>query len=388
MQKYEVISADGHLEVPMESWIDWVPIQHRDFMPRLIRSDDGQERWRIEAHGEVWERNCSGNLVADWDYDEFVPGKSRYLDSEGAKRPGTGDAVQRLREQDIDGIEAEVLFPPVYSPLFFKHDLKRKDRDGYLSFIRGYNSFLADYCHIAPDRLIGVAMMPETGVDDAIAEMVRSRELGLRAMAPTMWPNGSIQFEPDDDRFFAAAIDVGMRVTPHMDFGGVKPSPPGGASKTVDNILAGIQTPGPAYTIGQLIVNGVFDRFPNLRVYFAETHAGWLPYTLMWVDEVYPRWNHFVGVEIKKMPSEYWRDNCLFGFVADRLAMKLWRYIGVHMLMFGSDFPHSVGTFPYTRETLDDLFEGVSPDIRRQVLVGNPCEFFGLDPDADLTPTP
>jgi predicted TIM-barrel fold metal-dependent hydrolase len=70
------------------------------------------------------------------------------------------------------------------------------------------------------------------------------------------------------------------------------------------------------------------------------------------------------------------------------MGIVLRKYIGVDLLMWGSDFPHSVGTFPDSRVMLDDFFEGVPPAERKKVLVDNPVEFFGLDPEKDLTPTP
>jgi uncharacterized protein len=386
-RRYQVINADGHNEVPVDRWIHRVPKQHQHAMPQLVKHEDGADKWRIEIDGRRWERSASGNLVADWDYDEFMPAKPRYYREDGSRRPGSGDALQRLQEQDLDGVDAEILFPPVYSPIFFRNALKEVDVNAHKAFIRGYNDWLAEeYCSLAPDRLVGVAMLPETGVDDAIAEMQHVKELGLRGVALAVWPNGSNFYEPQDDRFFAASLDLGVRISPHGNFGGVRPVQPGAASMSKDSLVAGGF--GPSYTIGQLIVYGVFDRFPTLQIYFAETQAGWLPHVLNWTDEFYRRWSHYVGLDLPRMPSEYYRDHVKFSFIVDRMAMTLRHYIGIEMLMFGTDFPHSVGTFPYTRDWIEDLFEGVPEDERRKVLVDNVADFYGLDVNADITPTP
>jgi predicted TIM-barrel fold metal-dependent hydrolase len=279
------------------------------------------------------------------------------------------------------------MFPPVYSPIFFRNALKDVDVEAHKAFIRGYNDWLAEeYCSVAPDRLIGVAMLPETGVDDAIAEMQHVKEMGLRGVALAVWPNGSSFYEAQDDRFFAASLDLGVRISPHGNFGGVRPVQPGAASMSKDSLVAGGF--GPSYTIGQLIVYGVFDRYPDLQIYFAETQAGWLPHVLNWTDEFYRRWSTYVGLDLPRMPSEYYRDHVKFSFIVDRMAMTLRHYIGIDMLMFGTDFPHSVGTFPNTRDWIEDLFEGVPEDERRKVLVDNVADFYGLDKTAELTPTP
>jgi predicted TIM-barrel fold metal-dependent hydrolase len=93
-------------------------------------------------------------------------------------------------------------------------------------------------------------------------------------------------------------------------------------------------------------------------------------------------------LKLKKMPSQYWRDHCRFGFVHDRLAMKFREYSGSDMMLWGSDFPHSQGTYPDSAEILTELLEDVPEVDRRKVLVTNACRFLGLDPEAGITPTP
>jgi predicted TIM-barrel fold metal-dependent hydrolase len=142
------------------------------------------------------------------------------------------------------------------------------------------------------------------------------------------------------------------------------------------------------HAIAQLTATGVFDRFPELKFYFAETQASWLPHTFAIVDAYYQVWCSFGDLHLKKMPSEYYRDHCRFSFIRDPLAMKFRYLIGLDLMMWGSDFPHAAGTFPYSRAYLDDYFDSV-PDVeRRKVLVDNVCEFFGLDSELPITATP
>jgi predicted TIM-barrel fold metal-dependent hydrolase len=56
--------------------------------------------------------------------------------------------------------------------------------------------------------------------------------------------------------------------------------------------------------------------------------------------------------------------------------------------MFGTDFPHSVGSFPKSQAFLDDCFDGVDESYRRSMLLENPAKYYGLDLDADITETP
>ena len=76
-----------------------------------------------------------------------------YFDDDGSRAEGTGDGVQRLQEQDEDGIDAEMLFAPVFASRFLE---KIPERDVYMSMVQAYNTWLAeDYTAPAPDRLIG-----------------------------------------------------------------------------------------------------------------------------------------------------------------------------------------------------------------------------------------
>jgi predicted TIM-barrel fold metal-dependent hydrolase len=383
MRTYQVISADGHLEIPAERFAKYIPTKHRDKAPRLVTKDDGTNWWQLDE----WERNCVGPLVCDLPYDEFVrPIGARYQNMDGSWRPGTGDAAQRLREQDSDGIDAEVLYPPVMMGPFIRL-LATKDAEAYKAIVCAYNTFLAEYCSLAPDRLIGNAMVLETGVEDAVKEMERCKEIGLPSVTLRTWPNGGAGYIPEDDRFFAAVLDLDMKLSPHVRFGYPPISVPTDVNERF--VFRMGEGSGSCMTgIGELIYYGVFDRYPDLRLYFAETQAGWLAHSLNWADEFFLRWYSFYDTKLPKLPSEYVRDHCRFSFIADRLAMPLRYYIGIDLLMWGSDFPHSVGTHPSSREVLDELFDGVPDHERYQVVVGNACEFFDLDPKKDLTPTP
>ena len=385
MRRYQVISADGHVETTSLDYTKYIASKFLDKAPRLVQHEDGTEWW----HMEEWEAQNAGNLYCGAKFDDFVkPTAASYHFPDGTNRPGTGDATQRLREQDMDGIDAEVLYPPVSGPRFWRNMLE-KDRDAYVAIHQAYNSFLADYSSVARDRLITNCTVPETGVDDAIAEMKRCKEMGLISMCLANWPNGGPTPAPEDDRFWAAALDLEMKISPHVNFGGGPSLTGQGTGVSAESAVTGTMVnQGPVLTIGRMMTNGVFDRFPKLMFYFAETNAGWLPFLFNFMDEFYMRWYKYHNIGLKKMPSQYYRDHCKFSFIQDRMAMKYRHDIGVDLLMWGSDFPHSVGTFPDSREILSELFEDVPEAERRKVLVENVCEFFDLDPEKELTATP
>jgi predicted TIM-barrel fold metal-dependent hydrolase len=146
--------------------------------------------------------------------------------------------------------------------------------------------------------------------------------------------------------------------------------------------------PGPPQLIAAMILSGVFERIPELRIYLAETNAGWIPEAFFMMDDSYRIFQHWYGVKLEMLPSEYARRHFYFGIVRDPVALKMGDLVPLDNLMFGSDFPHSVSSYPETARWLDVIFDGTSDEVRRRVLVDTPCAFFGLDPAAELTGTP
>src|SRR5262252_339613 len=271
-RQYNLMSADGHLEVPPERWVHRVPEKYRDRAPRTVHLPDGGDAQMIEGQ-PLLEANFldlrAGRAEGTWQ-----PFGLKVADA-----AGTGSAEQRVKEQDQDGLDAEVLFPAmVAGPVFWRniaHD------EPYKAIVRAYNDWLAEeYCAVAPDRLIGLGVMPITNAKDAVAEMEHCKKLGLKGIQLGALPNGHGYPTPEDDRFWAAAIDLDMPVTVHVRLArtGHRASQPTfrypqepeeladllapTAFRTVVDRMArfGLES---AMSITQLIISGLFERFPK-----------------------------------------------------------------------------------------------------------------------------
>src|SRR5262245_33703733 len=108
-RKYQVISGDGHLETPPD-FVTFVPEKLKDRAPRLITlPDGGGDAWLMEGMPLTY---ASQNLKGRGEVK--FQGQS-YFHADGSRAEGTGDGVQRLREQDEDGLDAEILFAPVFA---------------------------------------------------------------------------------------------------------------------------------------------------------------------------------------------------------------------------------------------------------------------------------
>jgi predicted TIM-barrel fold metal-dependent hydrolase len=141
----------------------------------------------------------------------------------------------------------------------------------------------------------------------------------------------------------------------------------------------------------QLVLAGVFDRFPSLRVYFAETQIGWLPFFLQQADARYHRHSRWaedlLGLPpLARPPGAYIREHCLWGFQSDPVGVEVRRHIGVPSLMWATDFPHQDSEWPRSMDVVARNFAGVPADEVERMVVGNAVDFFHLTPAGAAAP--
>jgi predicted TIM-barrel fold metal-dependent hydrolase len=201
--------------------------------------------------------------------------------------------------------------------------------------------------------------------------------------------------KPEDDRFWARLLELEVALSAHSNFGARSAAETNLANATsladqgfaaaLNQHCSGIV---PMFCLTQLFASGVFDRFPELQVYFAEVNVAYLPAALYYLDRDYRVYNEWFRVPLPKKPSEYVLEHAWFGAIQEHLAMQMAEFFPLDRLMFGTDFPHSVGTFPDTRDYLKEAFGDLDDVTRRTILVENPARFYRLDADADITETP
>jgi predicted TIM-barrel fold metal-dependent hydrolase len=400
--RYRCISADSHLEIRPDRYAKRVPARYRDRTPKVITLEDGT--LAVLQEGQPLERLIS-NISCGLPYEERrpfdpLPGES-YETS-----PGTGSPAQRLLEQDRDGVDAEVLFPGNVGPGFWRGI---RNDDAYNAVVRAYNDWLAEeYCAHAPHRLIGVGVIPITNVDDAVNELHHCADLGLKAVAIDSFPAGNRYPTAGDDRFWAAVVDLGIALTIHVEFG--FPRRGRGAPTATGPSFKYPRQPDPEHHVPdiverfnkygfrgskqvvQMIWGGVFDRFPKLNIYVAEVQIGWVPNWMDQMDNEYGRQQYWaervLGLpRLRRLPSEYARENCYWGFNRNPVGVRIARQeMGVDKVMWASDFPHLESDWPNSQRVIAENFAGMPEDEKWQMIVGNAVKYFRLgDQHADKT---
>jgi predicted TIM-barrel fold metal-dependent hydrolase len=382
------ISADSHLEIDSKWWLPRVPAQYRDQAPKVVRLPDGGDAWLVEGQPM---RQVPFDLYGGKGREVWKPYGQNYETT-----PGTGDAAQRLREQDTDKIDAEVLFPGQASGPYFWRNIR--DDDAYKACVRAYNDYLAeDYCSVDRDRLIGLGIIPITNLQDSLAELEHCKKQKLKGVVLGCFPSGKGYPTPEDDTFYRAAMAMKMPLTVHVEFHREgargerllqypKDLPNRNRLGPLADLAAQVSRFGRAGFVNavQMALDGVFARNPDLEIFFAETQIGWLPFAYEMADVRFGRhqyWAQEVNEwkKLRHLPTEYMKQHILWGFQQDSVGVRNRDLIGVDKIMWATDFPHQESEYPDSDAVIRKNFAGVPDDEVRAIVAGNCIRFFNLD---------
>ncbi len=363
--EYKLISGDSHVNEPPQLWRDRVPAKFAGRAPRMQRFEKG-DAWVIEGAADPVHFGL--NQCATDPADKRSP----WVKWEDVRRGGF-DPAERIKEIDIDGVDAEVLFPtPRLSNGIWWN---REDAELQTALIRAYNDWLSEYCSHAPERFFGLAMMPCCGVEEAIVEFHRALSLpGIRGVVIGGYPSGGDPVSPADDPFWAVAQEADIPIAIHV---ALVTEPVGHHSKTrAQNSFRFTSVPD---RMNELIYTEVFDRFPKLKFLFAEVDCGWVPYVVEQMEKRHVRDLQIPYVKTKHPPSHYFEHNLFYTYITDQSALRLRHEIGLDKILWSSDYPHTATDWPNTWAVLDHAFEGIPADEKQQILAGNAMRLYHID---------
>lgn len=364
--RYTVISADchggGHLS------------EYREYLPESYRDDF-----------DAW--------LADFD--------NPYEDTKGAVGGRNWDSERRLKELEADGVVAEVIFPNTIPPFFPKVSLMNQppaanagDLDKRWVGLQAHNRWLADFCEDAPGRRAGIAQIMLHDVDAAVAEIRRAKDAGLTGgvLLPGAPPGSGVPplYAPDYEPIWDACEELGMPVNHHSgsaapDYG---PYP-------ASQVMFLLEVVWWAHrTLWHLMFSGVMERHPDLQFVFTEQGTKWVPEELTRLGYYYMRMRddsgsqegEFGAKQMSKLsltPAEYWARQCHLGSSFIRhMEVPLRHTVGVDRIMWGNDFPHLEGCWPFSTEHLRLAFADVEEPEVRAMVGENAAKLYGFDLDA------
>ncbi len=386
MASNRVISADSHAMEPADLWTSRLDAKLRDKAPHVVETSNG---YLFSAPG-VRPFPVAGGFGIGKSGDDL---KQHLKKGYEAARPSGWDPAERLKDQDVDGVSAEVIYTTLGMSLFGLDDAELQQ-----ACFRAYNDWVNEYASYNRKRLYPIALISLEDPEAGARELERCAKLGLRgAMIWGSPPREKPYFAADYDPFWAAAQELGMPLSLHVVTGKrentarAKPGgppdrsmldagddSPRGAAPFLLNAMGAVHSV--QKSLQQMIFGGVLDRFPALKVVSAENDSGWVAHFMYRLDHVYEKfgvmWDK-VGLKLK--PSEYMRRNVWVTFQDDMIGPMTWRYFGADNYMWASDFPHADSTWPNSLKVIAKDFEGIPDDVTRKMTCDNAAKLYRMD---------
>jgi predicted TIM-barrel fold metal-dependent hydrolase len=333
-----LISADSHVIEDSELWVKRLPAALRDQAPRYRP----EELTGFTTH------------------------------------PGGSDPNERIKEMEIDGVSAEVLYPTLALRLFALTDPELQE-----ACFRVYNDWLLEYSQVAPERLVGVACISTWDVGHAVAEMERTRKAGLRGALIWEVPHPDLPFRSEHyDPLWAAAQDLDMPINLHILTTGAVRTPLPGASPRMNRLFTNVngRIAEISGALFDFVAGGVLHRFPGMKVVIVENEVGWIPFYLQQLDYYFSgkSGQPATDMPIDRNPSEYFDGQVYATLFNDPVGGHLLARFGQDSFMWSNDYPHGNSTWPNSRQVIARDLGHLPADVREKVLSQNVAKLYGL----------
>ena len=388
MPDFKLISADSHVNEPPAAW-ERVQSEYGERAPKVVKNPSGVPNgmWLVVSGlSPVGLSHYSKGLVVGKDKGVSEVEQEKHFETIRFNEnfryedyPGGWEPAARLNDQETDGIEAEVLFSSAARQLY-----SVTDEPFQRAIFRSYNDWLHGFCSVNPKRLVGLALISILDIEHTVADIHHYAKLGFRgAQIPTRIKDSGY-YEPMYEPMWTAMEETGMIINVHTSatqgvarthYEGPRETEP----KKQSLGFANKQAPAQQF-LGNMILSGVFDRHPRLRVVCAEFDVGWVANLVQQVDYWFGRQSTFDAERnINKLPpSEYFKKNIFFTYQDDRAGVLTTSVYGADNFLWGSDYPHGVTTWPYSKETVDRNCEGIDPALKRKLNRENAAQLYRL----------
>ena len=380
-REYKVVNVGSHVNPPPTMWAEYFPEELKDRAPQVVvqEFEPGEGEWEalvvdgiayrqldsqqgVKVNGEIFTLETGYSLYS----------RNFYRGDDGQRYPEA-----RVRAMDMDGIDADVLTHPGY-PI-----IRPSDRTTQWGMMYAYNSWLADFCDFAPDRLLGIGEIPMWDIDLAVSEVHRIAKRGLKGVMVPMIPTyvgawSSPADKPYTDPFYRplweALNETGLVIVVHADAAAATPGLEDFTNAGINMIL---NKTLPSEMIASLICGHVFRDFPNIKLVCVETGVGWMAHLVRWMD-VLLKEHPLLYPGLAEPPSETFHKHVFGSFLWDSVGVRNRDVIGIENIMWCNDYPHNYGPWPNSKDQIDKDLAGISEEDRHAILAGNAVRVFNL----------
>lgn len=371
------ISVVDHVVEHPAVWTDRMSrSQWRDRIPHIERQPDGSDGWLIDGvMHPLLGRGSVGAFAAD-----------RNL------RPRTWEEVpsaawnpaDRLKAMDGGNISYSVLYPTI-AGLAGETFARLADPAFERACVRAYNDFVIDEWASASPRFVPQCLIPVTSPEDAAAEIERAVARGHKGVIfppfpSKIGPHPHIN-EQVYDPIWRACENLHVPICFH---GGGSPEmelvPYEGFSPAIQAACEAITRPASLmYSVSNMLVSGILDRFPDLKILFADTGFGWLGFILEAADHQFGNFHLKEQHGYPQTPVELFRRQCFAtGHYGEASVRRVCDYPGAAHMMWSANLPLDSATWPDTANAIERAFRGLDPGVRTQVAHENAAALYRL----------
>ncbi len=330
--------------------------------------------------------DVQGQMIPPWAVSDAVVGPQKHLDAPTKDlyapiRERGYDAASALQAMDAEGIDVAILYRT------FAHMVVSIDtlEPGYATACcAAFNDWLTDYCAADPARLKAAAIVSLHDPELAAAEARRAVEYRghMTVVLMPMPVAGSYLNAPQCDVLWQEITRLKVPLAIHGTSGGASQDYVSNRFRgqpnfrTLNHAVAFPQEL--MLAMGALLVGGVCQRFPDLRIAFLEGNCGWLPWWLGRLDDQWKKYGGGEATRLEALPGEYFARQCFIATDVDEelLAVTIDR-LGDGNIVVSTDYPHADGPYPHGVDTFLEL-AGVDRESKRKILWDNCARLYGL----------
>ena len=369
---HRYISCDTHIYEPAGLWASRMRGKFADKAPYIDSRPEG-DFYMIDGVSPRPCGSCGANLTTKIAQGEIGERPARHDDA----RKEASDPKLRLNDQDLDNVRAEIIYPNLWELGI----TNAPDPEYAQACAQVYNDWLAEFCAVAPDRLIGAALLTTKGpIEWSIAEANRVAKMGFRSVHI---PVDNVEHPygiPDGyyEKFWATLQDLGLIVACHA------------SSSTIDgSCVAGFQPGTPVMyqtslirmqpqTLGNFIGGAICQRFPDLKIVMVECGTGWIPSILDSLDVVWEQYSKVMEPHLDEPPSYYFKRQMYATFEHSKEDVAASNFLPADRFLWGNDYPHVEGTFPSSKEAVEACFAGVPEEVVRKMTAENAAKLYRI----------
>ena len=369
-----LVSVDDHIVEPENMFDKHMPAKFRDRAPRVSKGTNGAHHWQIE---DARAPGLGLNAVIGRPKEEYGMEPVAY----DQVRPGCYDVDARIGDMNVNGVLASInfgSFPGFGGYRFFT----MKDKELALATVRAYNDWhFYEWCEKYPGRFIPCGYLPLWDVDAAADELKRIAKLGFRTVAFPDNPAkvGLPSLHHDQwNKLWKIFNDERIVISCHIGSSGNAPY-----ASDLSPIDAWI-TSMPisiANSAADWLFAAFWKKFPYLRMCLSEGGIGWVPYLIERADFTVQQHGAWIRSNVKdEKPSDVFKRHIITCFIDDKFGLKNRHEIGVDMIAWECDYPHSDALWPHSAENIWEQIQDLPIDEINKMTHENVLREFRWDP--------